>query len=71
MSDDPSTYSEAMASPHAAQWTSALQEEFSSLRDLGVYKLVPRSTVPPGHKVMRGRPVFKLKYDHNGDPARY
>ncbi|KAG2340548.1 hypothetical protein BDR05DRAFT_950285 [Suillus weaverae] len=71
MSDDPSTYSEAMASPHAAQWISALQKEFSSLRDLGVFKLVPRSTVPPGCKVMCGHPVFKLKHDYNGNPARF
>jgi hypothetical protein len=32
---------EAMASPYAVQWTAALKEEFESLKDLGVYKLVP------------------------------
>jgi hypothetical protein len=54
LSDDPSTYSEAMSSPHATEWTAALQEEFASLKDLGVYKLVPRSSVPPSRKIMRG-----------------
>jgi len=71
LSDDPSTYSEAMSSPHATEWTAALQEEFASLKDLGVYKLVPRSSVPPGRKIMRGRPVFKLKRDQDGNPARF
>ncbi|KAG1869520.1 hypothetical protein F4604DRAFT_1926912 [Suillus subluteus] len=54
--DDPSTYTEAMASEHAAQWTAALKDEFDSLRDLGVYKLVPRSAVPPGRKIMQWPP---------------
>jgi hypothetical protein len=29
--DDPSTYSEAMASEHSTQWTAALKDEFDSL----------------------------------------
>ena len=68
---DPVTYAEAMNSDHATEWTQAMRDEFDSLRDLGVYKLVPRSTVPPGRKIMKGRPVFKLKRDQNGDPARF
>ncbi|KAG2111901.1 uncharacterized protein F5147DRAFT_572876, partial [Suillus discolor] len=64
--DDPSTYAEAMASKHAAQWTTALKEEFDSLRELGVYKLVPRMAIPPGRKIMCSRPVFKLKRDQHG-----
>jgi hypothetical protein len=63
MPDDPTTYAEAMASEHSAEWTQALKEEFDSLHDLGVYKLVPRLTIPTGRKVMRGQPVFKLKRD--------
>lgn len=69
--DDPSTYAEAMASEHAPQWTAALKDEFDSLRDLGVYKLVLRSAIPPGRKIMCGRPVFKLKRDQHGLPARF
>lgn len=69
--DDPSTYAEAMASAHAAQWTAALKEEFDSLRELGVYKLVPRTAIPPGRKIMRGRPVFKLKRDQHGHASRF
>jgi hypothetical protein len=35
--DNPSTYSEAMASEHTVEWTVVLKEEFDSLRELGVY----------------------------------
>lgn len=69
--DDPSTYAEAMASDHNVEWTSALKDEFTSLRDLGVYKLVPCLSVPHSRKIMRGRPVFKLKHDQHGQPARF
>jgi len=69
--DDPTTYAEAMASEHAPQWTAALKEEFDSLRDLGVYKLVPRSSIPPGRKIMRGRPIFKLKRDQHSKPVHF
>jgi hypothetical protein len=68
-SDDPVTYAEAMASPHAAQWRAALQEEFDSLKYTGTYSLIPRSDVPRGHCIMQGRPVFKLKHDEKGHPA--
>lgn len=68
---DPVTYAEAMSSPHAAAWTAAMRDEFQSLRDLGVYKLVPRTSVPTGRKIMTGRPVFKLKRDQVGNPARF
>lgn len=39
--NDPSMYSKAMASPDAAAWTTTLQEEFSSLQDLGIFKFIP------------------------------
>jgi hypothetical protein len=69
--DDPTTYAEAMQSEHASQWTAAMQEEFKSLHKLGVYKLVPHSTIPAGCKIMKGQPVFKLKHDQHGNPARF
>lgn len=67
--DDPSTYAEAMASDHTPEWTTTLQDEFNSLRDLSVYKLVPHSPVPHSMKIMCGRPIFKLKHDQHGHPA--
>lgn len=69
--DDPTTYAKAMASSDAASWTAALQKEFPSLCDLGIYKLVPRVSVPRGCKIMKGCPIFKLKRDQHGLPVRY
>ncbi|KAL7277842.1 hypothetical protein ACG7TL_008787 [Trametes sanguinea] len=68
---DPPTYAAAMASPFASQWHAALLEEFRFIRDLGVYRLVPRSAVPPGRRIMHGKPVFRLKHDELGRPVRF
>ena len=51
-SPDPATYQEAMASPYAADWMKAFQEEFQSLKDLGVYMLISCSSVPAGCHIM-------------------
>jgi hypothetical protein len=69
--DDPSTFREAMDSPYAKEWQAAMAEEFASIKQMGVYNLVPRSTIPFGQKVMRGRPVFHIKCDENGKIARF
>ena len=37
----------------------------ASLNELGVYKLVPRSSVPPGQKVINSRRVLKRKADNS------
>lgn len=68
---DPNNLKEAYASPFADQWRAALADEFKSIKDLGVYKLVPRSSVPAGRRIMKGRPVFRLKRDENGNPVRF
>ena len=38
---------------------------------MGVYTLVPRSQVPQGHLIKRGRPIFKIKRDENGVAVRW
>ena len=38
----------------------AAEKEIKSLQHLNVYKLVPRSTVPPGQKVIDTKWVFKV-----------
>ena len=65
---NPATYQEAMASLYVANWTRMLHEEFNSLKELGVYHLVPHSSVPAGHCIMCGQPIFKVKQDENGNP---
>ena len=38
---------------------------------MGVYELVPKSQVPPGQKIRKGRPVFKIKRDEAGTAVRF
>ena len=72
--DEP-TFRQAMKSPDADKWTIGIQDELKSLKDIGVYKLVPRSDIPAGRKILHGKWVLILKRDKHGDPvwhkARY
>eukprot|EP00903_Cladosiphon_okamuranus_P015299 g14134.t1 len=61
--DVPRTIQEAWASPDAAKWQAAAEREMKSLSDRKVYKLVPRSAVPPGSKIIKSKWVFKRKTD--------
>lgn len=69
--EEPKTWKEAQRGPDAAKWEEAYKEEIQSLKDMGVYRLVPRSSVPKGQKVRKGKPVFKIKRDEHGNAVRY
>ena len=58
--DEP-TFREAMNSPDTAKWTLGIQDELKSLKEMGVYRLIPRSDVPTGRKILRGKWVLLLK----------
>ncbi|CAB1113712.1 unnamed protein product [Ectocarpus sp. CCAP 1310/34] len=61
--DVPRTIQEARASPDATKWNAAAEREMKSLSDRKVYKLVPRSAVPPERKRIKSKWVFKRKAD--------
>jgi len=69
--DEPNTWTEAKASSYSEQWEAGYKDELTSLRNMGVYKLIPRSQVPVGAKIRKGRPVFRLKRDADGKPVRW
>ena len=71
LNDEPRMWEEAKVSVHAKQWEAGYRDELNSLKDMGVYKLIPQDQVPTGRKVHRGRPVFKLKRDENGKVVRF
>ena len=64
--DELRTWQEAKMSTDARHWEEGYWDELKSLRDMGVYKLIPRSSVPQGHKVRKGMPMFRIKHDENG-----
>jgi hypothetical protein len=69
--DEPQTWKEALRSGDASRWQAGFQEELDSLKEMGVYKLIPRSDVPAGCKVRKGRPVFRIKRDETGKATRW
>lgn len=69
--EEPRTWEEAKRGLNAAKWEEGYKEELQSLKDMGVYRLIPRSEIPNGHKVRKGRPIFKVKRDEHGNAVRY
>lgn len=69
--EEPRTWKEAQDGPDAKKWEEAYREEMKSLKEMKVYQLVPRTSVPTGQKVRKGRPIFKMKRDENGKVVRY
>jgi hypothetical protein len=57
---DPASYSEAMRSADADQWSEACQYEIDALAKNGTWELVD---LPPGCKAVKSKWVFKLKAD--------
>ena len=69
--DEPRTWKEAKASADAKRWEEGYRDELKSLKDMGVYKLIPRTDVPQGQKVRKGMPVFRIKCDETGKAIRW
>ncbi|KAJ7043476.1 hypothetical protein C8F04DRAFT_1175296 [Mycena alexandri] len=59
--DEPKTWKQAQNSPFSEEWREAYQAELDSIKLHGVYELVARESVPAGRKIIRSRPIFKIK----------
>jgi hypothetical protein len=68
--DNPS-WSDALKSPEREYWIAGAREELQSLKDLQVFMLVPRSSIPNNRRPMRGKLVCKRKRNTMGHIARY
>ena len=68
--EEPCSLAEALASPDAPKWLAACDEELDSIKNLGVFRLVPRNAAT-GRTIMDGKFVFKLKRDQHGVPVRW
>ena len=67
----PQSYREVMASPDAAKWKMALDNEMSSCESQKVWELVRRDELPKGANVLPCKSVFKIKLDEHGNIAQY
>lgn len=67
--DEPPSWKAAMASPDAASWRAAADDEMSSLPQAGVYEAVPWAS--PLGRVVTCKWVFKVKRHADGSIERY
>jgi hypothetical protein len=68
---DAPDWREALESDERDKWIEGAEAELTSLRDMGVYQVVPRSDVPSNRSILRGKFVCRLKRDELGTPVRY
>lgn len=65
LDDEPRNWKEVQASPEAKEWMKGYIDKLKSLKDMGIYKLIPRSSVPARAKIWKGQPIFTWKRDEN------
>ena len=66
--DDPINFHQAMQSSNSQKWIDAINEEYKSMQDNKVWKLVP---LPEGAKPIGCKWIFKTKRDSKGNVERY
>ena len=69
--DEPKMWEEAKHSADAKWWEEGYTDELTSLKEMGIYKLIPWCDIPQGTKIRKVRPVFKIKWDENGKAIRW
>ena len=65
---EPSSYQEAMQSNESERWEAAMQEEWDSLKEMGMLIPVAR---PQNRKVIGCKWVYKMKVGVHGEVVRY
>ncbi|KAL0284949.1 UNVERIFIED_CONTAM: Retrovirus-related Pol polyprotein from transposon TNT 1-94 [Sesamum angustifolium] len=66
--DEPATYEEAVTSPNANEWITAMKEEMSSMAKNNVWELVD---LPTGRKTIGNKWVLKVKRKANGSIDKF
>ena len=65
---DPTSYEEAMRSPHSSKWMKAMEDEMKSMSSKDVWDL---EEIPKGAKTVGCKWVYKIKYDSKGNVEKY
>jgi len=68
MEGDPTTFEEAMRSPHSSKWLEAMEDEIKSMSTNKVWKL---EEIPKGAKTVGCKWVYKIKRDSQGNIDRF
>jgi hypothetical protein len=69
--EEPKTLKEALSGLDHAKWRQALIEEFQTIADLSVFRLIARRDVPAGRCILTRKPIFKIKCNEDRDPIRW
>jgi hypothetical protein len=68
LDDNPTSYKEAMKRPDSRQWEQAINEEFASLKAMGVFE---ESDLPQGKTPLPSKLVLTIKRDGHGNVVKY
>jgi len=68
MNNDPTSYEEAMRSPHSSQWQEAMEDEMKSMSTNDVWDL---ENIPKGAKTVGCKWVYKTKYGSKRNVERF
>ena len=68
---DPATFLQAIRGPAAPQWWAGMVDEIESHRANQTWTLVPKSSLPPGTKLVGSRWVYKGKMDASNVIVRH
>ena len=66
--EDPTTFEEAMKSPHSSKWRATMEDELKSMKENKVWDL---EEIPKGAKTVGCKWVYKTKRDSKGKIERY
>lgn len=69
--DVPKTFKQVLESKHKDRWLQAMKDEIASITDHKVFELVPRTAVPQGRRVLKGKWVFTLKRNSEGEIVKF
>jgi hypothetical protein len=68
---DPLSYDAILKRPDKDQWLAAHALEHEAQMKNGTYEIIPRSSIPPGTRLLTWKDVYKLKTGPDGRPAKY
>ena len=66
--DEPTTYQDAVESPHLQQWHDAIVAKLQAMEDINVWDIIPR---PQDTNVISCKWVFRLKHDADGKISHF
>lgn len=68
ISDEPTSYREAMDGAYADDWAASMRDELQSLMKQEVWQVIERQ---PGMRTITGKWAYKIKMDERNNPVRF